>query len=68
MKFKEVVKMIKDSERKVDKVLKAARLERCEKATGVSLEKLQLILTHITLMMGMLLIFGFFFMFFYFAR
>lgn len=68
MKFKEVVKMIKDSERKVDKILKAARLERCEKESSVSLEKLQLILSHVTMMVAMLLGFGFFFMFFYFAR
>lgn len=41
--FKEVVKGIRKSEKNVDKVLKAARLERHEKSS-VSAEKLELIL------------------------
>lgn len=45
MEYKEVVKMIEDSEKRVDEVLKAARLERNEKAP-MSKEMLAMLLNY----------------------
>lgn len=51
MEFKEVVKQISKAEKHVDKVLKAARLQRCEKQ-GLSEET-------VFAMFTLLLMFGF---------
>lgn len=67
MDYKEVVKMIEDSEKRVDEVLKAARLDRHEKAP-MSREKLEMLLDYGMGALGMILMFGFFFMLFYFGR
>lgn len=45
MNYDEVVKMIQESEKRVDEVLKAARLERHEKAS-MTRDKLELILSY----------------------
>ena len=67
MDYKEVVKMIEDSEKRVDEILKAARLDRHEKEP-MSKERLEMILGYGLGALGMLLVFGFFFMMFYFGR
>lgn len=67
MEYKEVVKMIEDSEKRVDEILKAARLDRHEKEP-MSKERLEMILGYGLGALGMLLVFGFFFMMFYFGR
>ena len=67
MDYKEVVKMIKDSEKRVDEILKAARLDRHEKEP-MSKDRLEMILGYGLGALGMLLVFGFFFMMFYFGR
>lgn len=64
MEFKEVVKQIDNSEKKVDKVLKAARLERHEREP-MSDKRVEMILSYIAGYLGMILVFAFFFMFFY---
>lgn len=65
--FDEVVKQIDESEKNVDKVLKAARLDRHEK-TSISTERLRMILDSFLMSLGMILIFAFFFMLFYLCR
>lgn len=56
MQYEEVVKMIEESTKKVDEVLKAAKLQRHEKQP-MSNERLTIILNYI--MGGMALTFGF---------
>ncbi len=63
MEYRKVVQMIEDSEKRVDEVLKAARLERHEKQP-MSTERLRMILDYALMALGMILIFGFFFMLF----
>ena len=46
IQYEEVLKMIADSEKRVDEMLKAARLERHERKP-MSLERLQLILSYV---------------------
>lgn len=65
--FDEVVQQIDESEKNVDKVLKAARLERHEKKP-MSTERLRMILDSCLMSLGMILIFAFFFMLFYLCR
>ena len=67
MEYKEVVKMIEESEKRVDEVLKAARLERHEKVP-MSMERLKFLVESGLLALGMILIFAFFFMLFYLSR
>ena len=55
--FNEVVRQIEDSEKNVDKVLKAGRLERHEKEP-MSLERLTLILNYTVGTIAMVLGFG----------
>lgn len=59
MEFKDTVKMIAKSEKKVDEVLKAARLERHERVP-MSNERLGMILGYATAMLGMILFTAFF--------
>lgn len=56
MQYEEVVKMIEESTKKVDEVLKAAKLQRHEKQP-MSNERLTIILNY--LMGGMAMTFGF---------
>lgn len=57
MQYEEVVKMIKESEARVDEVLKAAKLERHEKQP-MSKEMLAMILNYVVGMLAMILGFG----------
>ena len=57
MQYEEVVKMIKDSEARVDEVLKAARLERRERAQ-MPRQTLITILNYIVGIIAMVLGFG----------
>lgn len=54
MEFKEVVKQIEQSEENVDKVLKAGRLERHEKAP-MSMERLAMCLNYAMGAMAMIM-------------
>lgn len=63
--FNEVVKQINESEKNVDKVLKAGRLERHEKAP-MSKEKLEMLLNYIVGIIAMLFGFGALYMIIYF--
>ena len=56
MEYKEVIKLIEDSEKRVDEVLKAAKLERHEKSP-MSMERLAMILNYVVGTIAM--IFGF---------
>lgn len=56
MDFKDVVKMIEESNKKVDEVLKAAKLQRHERQP-MSMERLAMILNYV--MGGMAMTFGF---------
>lgn len=56
MDWNEVVKMIEESNRKVDEVLKAAKLQRHERQP-MSMERLAMILNYV--MGGMAMTFGF---------
>lgn len=67
MQYEEVVKMIADSEKRVDEVLKAARLDRHEKSP-MSMERLKFLVEAGLMALGMILIFGFFFTLFYLCR
>ena len=67
MQYEEVVKMITDSEKRVDEVLKAARLDRHEKVP-MSMERFKMICEYSLMALGMILIFGFFFTLFYLCR
>lgn len=57
MQYEEVVKMIKESEAKVDEVLKAAKLERHEKQP-MTKEMLAMILNYIVGTLAMIMGFG----------
>ena len=63
--FNEVVQQIEDSEKNVDKVLKAGRLERHEKEP-MSLERLTLILNYTVGTIAMVLGFGIIYLIIYF--
>ncbi len=65
MEYEEVVKMIQDSEKRVDEVLKAARLERHEKAP-MSMKKLTTILNYAVGTIAMMFGFGALYMIIYF--
>ncbi len=65
MDYKEVVKMIEDSEKRVDEILKAARLDRHEKEP-MSKERLTLILNYLVGTIAMLFGFGALYMIIYF--
>lgn len=67
MQYEDVVKMIEDSEKRVDEVLKAARLDRHEKVP-MSMEKFKFLIEAGLMALGMILIFGFFFTLFYLCR
>lgn len=67
MQYEEVVKMIEESEKRVDEVLKAARLDRHEKVP-MSMERLKFLVEAGLMALGMILIFGFFFTLFYLCR
>ena len=58
---------IADSEKRVDEVLKAARLDRHEKVP-MSMERLKFLVESGLIALGMILIFGFFFTLFYLRR
>ncbi len=64
MEYEEVVKMIKESEERVDEVLKAAKLDRHEKVP-MSTERFKMICEYSLMALGMILIFAFFFTLFY---
>lgn len=57
MQYEEVVKMIEDSEKRVDEVLKAAKLERHEKQP-MSKEMLAMVLNYVIGTLAMILGFG----------
>lgn len=57
MSYEDVVKMIKESESRVDEVLKAARLERHEKQP-MSKEMLAMILNYVVGTLAMIMGFG----------
>lgn len=59
MQYEEVVEMIKESEKRVDEVLKAARLDRHEKVP-MSTERLKSLVESGLMALGMILIFAFF--------
>lgn len=65
MEFNEVVKQIDESEKNVDKVLKAGRLERHEKAP-MSKDMLAMILNYVVGTIAMILGFAALFMIIYF--
>ena len=64
MNYEDVVKMIRESEARVDEVLKAARLERHEKQP-MSMERLKFLVESGLIALGMVLMFAFFFTLFY---
>ena len=64
MSYEDVVKMIRESESRVDEVLKAARLERHEKQP-MSMERLKFLVESGLIALGMVLMFAFFFTLFY---
>lgn len=66
MDYKEVVKMIEDSEKRVDEVLKAAKLERHERQP-MDFERLKFVLYFAAGMTAMILGFAAAFMIIYFA-
>lgn len=63
-KFKEVIHTIKGAEKDKDRFCKAARLKR----EPMSDKRLEMILTYVAGYLGMILVFGFFFMIFYLGR
>lgn len=65
MQYEEVVKMIKESEQRVDEVLKAARLERHPREP-MSKEKLAMVLNYVMGTIAMILGFAALFMVIYF--
>lgn len=54
MQYEEVVKLIEESEKRVDEVLKAARLQRHERAP-MSKDRLELILNYVVGILALLL-------------
>lgn len=67
MDYKEVVKMIEDSEKRVDEVLKAAKLERHEKAP-MSKDALAMVLNYIVGTLAMIMGFVALYMFMYYCN
>ena len=67
MNLDEFIKRIETIEKDVDRVLKAARLERHEKVP-MSMERLKFLVEAGLMALGMMLIFAFFFMLFYLGR
>ncbi len=67
MQYEEVLKMIKESEQRVDEVLKAARLDRHTK-TPMSMDRFKFLVESSLMAFGMFLIFAFFFTLFYLCR
>lgn len=67
MNLDEFIKRIETIEKDVDRVLKAARLERHEKVP-MSMERLKFLVEAGLMALGMVLIFAFFFMLFYLRR
>ncbi len=65
MEYKEVVQLIEDSEKRVDEVLKAARLERHEKAS-MSKDMLSMILNYIVGTLAMIMGFAALYLIIYF--
>lgn len=63
-KFKEVIYTIKGAEKDKDKFCKAARINR----QSMRKDQLEMILNYIAVYLGMILIFAFFFILFYFGR
>ncbi len=63
-KFKEVIHTIKGAEKDKDKFCKAARINR----KSMSKDQLEMILNYVAAYLGMILIFAFFFILFYFGR
>lgn len=64
MEYAEVVKMIEESEKRVDEILKAARLARCPREP-MSKDKLEMVLDHVLMLAGILAVSGMIFSFFY---
>ncbi len=64
MEYAEVVKMIEESEKRVDEVLEAAKLTRCPREP-MSKDKLEVILDHALMLVGILAVSGMIFTFFY---
>lgn len=54
MEYKEVVKLIEESEKRVDEVLKAARLQRNER-TPMPKDRLEMILNYVVGILALLL-------------
>ena len=67
MELEEFIKRLENTERDVDRILKAARLDRHEKVP-MSRERLEMLLNYGLGALGILLMFGFFFMMFYLGR
>lgn len=67
MELEEFIKRIETIEKDVDRVLKAARLERHERQP-MSMERLRLLVEAGIMALGMILIFAFFFVLFYLCR
>ncbi len=67
MNLDDFIKRIETIEKDVDRVLKAARLERHEKVP-MSMERLKFLVEAGLMALGMVLIFAFFFMLFYLRR
>lgn len=65
MEYKEVVKLIEDSEKRVDEVLKAARLDRHEKVP-MSKDMVAMILNYIVGTLAMIMGFAALYMIIYF--
>lgn len=66
MQYDEVVKMVEDSEKRVDEMLKAARLERHEKAP-MSKEALAMVLNYIVGTLAMIMGFAALYMVIYYC-
>ena len=67
MDYKEVVKMIEDSEKRVDEVLKAAKLERHERQP-MSKETIAMVLNYIVGTLAMIMGFAALYMFMYYCN
>lgn len=65
MEYKEVVKLIEDSEKRVDEVLKAARLERHERQP-MSKDMLAMVLNYVVGALAMIMGFAALYMIIYF--
>lgn len=65
MELEDFIERLENTEKDVDRILKAARLGRCPKEP-MSKDKLEMVLNHVTLMVGILIGGGLMFSFFYF--